>query len=90
VQLFVYPWHNTHSMELVTAENFKAPDRWEHFYQHLLQNKRILPIGIGDPSLLAKTSRKILKMIEEGDDDWVNWVPPEAHDMVCRKSERMV
>jgi hypothetical protein len=89
VQLFVYPWHNSHSMELVTAENFKAPDSWEHFYQHLLQNKRILPIGIGDPSLLAKTSRKILRMIEEGDDDWINWVPPEAHAMVCRKSERL-
>lgn len=88
VQLFVYPWHNTHSMELVTAENFKAPERWEHFYQHLLQNKRILPIGIGDPSLLAKTSRKILKMIEQGDQDWTKWVPPEAHAMICRKSER--
>lgn len=89
VQLFVYPWHNTHSMELVTAENFKAPGSWEHFYQHLLQNKRILPIGVGDPSLLAKTSRKILKMIEEGDEDWQNWVPLEAHDMVRRRSERM-
>jgi len=88
VQLFVYPWHNTRSMELVTAENFKAPASWEHFYQHLLQNQRILPIGIGDPGLLAKTSRKILKMIEEGNDDWINWVPSEAHDMVRRKSER--
>ena len=88
VQLFVYPWHNTRSMELVTAENFKAPDNWEHFYQHLLQNKRILPIGVGDPGLLAKTSRKILRMIEEGDEDWQNWVPPEAHNMVRRRSER--
>lgn len=88
VQLFVYPWHNTKSMELVTAENFKAPDNWEHFYQHLLENKRVLPIGVGDPTLLAKTSRKILKMIEDGDGDWQNWVPPEAHDMVRRRSER--
>lgn len=88
VQLFVYPWHNTHSMELVTAENFKAPDRWEHFYQHLLQNKRVIPIGVGDPGLLAKTSRKILKMIEEGDEDWANWVPTEAHEMVRRRTGR--
>lgn len=88
VQLFVYPWHNTHSMELVTAENFKAPEKWEHFYQHLLQNKRVLPVGVGDPSLLAKTSRKILKMIEDKDEDWANWVPPEAHDMVRRKTGR--
>ncbi|MFO8026089.1 MAG: TonB-dependent receptor [Opitutales bacterium] len=89
VQLFVYPWHNAKSMELVTAENFKAPDQWEHFYQHLLQNKRILPIGIGDPGLLAKTSRKVLKMIESKDEDWVNWVPQEAHEMVRRRTKRI-
>lgn len=88
VRLFVYPWHNTQSMELVTAENFKAPDNWGHFYQHLLQNNRITPVGVGDPSLLAKTSRKILKMIESRDEDWANWVPPEAHYMVRRRSGR--
>jgi hypothetical protein len=88
VRLFVYPWHNTHSMELVTAENFKAPKNWEHFYQHLLQNNRITPVGVGDPSLLAKTSRKILKMIESHDEDWANWVPKEAHDMVRRGAGR--
>lgn len=89
VQLFVYPWHNAKSMELVTAESFKAPDNWGHFYQHLLENKRIRPVGVGDPSLLANTSRKILKMIEDGDKDWQNWVPPEAHEMVRRRSERL-
>ena len=84
VQLFVYPWHNTHSMELVTADNFKAPKQWEYFYRHLLQNERVRSIGVGDPTLLAKTGRKILKMIESGDADWVKWVPAEAHEMVRR------
>lgn len=85
VQLFVYPWHNTHSMELVTAENFKAPENWQHFYTHLFQNKQILPIGVGDPSLLANTGRKIMKKIEANDDSWRDWVPVEAHKMVERK-----
>ena len=88
VQLYVYPWHNTSSMELVTAENFKAPENWDHFYQHLMQNKQVIPVDVGDPALLAKTGRKILKMIESGDEDWANWVPEEAHDMVHRKIER--
>lgn len=85
VQLFVYPWHNTNSMELVTAENFKAPENWQHFYTHLFQNKQILPIGVGDPSLLANTGRKIMKKIEANDDSWRDWVPVEAHKMVERK-----
>lgn len=88
VQLFVYPWHNAHSMELVTAENFKAPENWQHFYTHLIQNERILPIGVGDPSLLANTGRKIMKMIEADDTSWRDWVPLEAHGMVERKLKR--
>lgn len=88
VQLFVYPWHNVHSMELVTAENFKAPENWQHFYTHLIQNERILPIGVGDPSLLANTGRKIMKMIEADDTSWRDWVPLEAHGMVERKLKR--
>ncbi len=88
VQLFVYPWHNAHSRELVTAENFKAPENWQHFYTHLIQNERILPIGVGDPSLLANTGRKIMKMIEADDTSWRDWVPLEAHGMVERKLKR--
>jgi hypothetical protein len=84
VQLFVCPWHNTTSMELVTAENFKAPENWQFFYQHLMQNKRIRSIGVGDPSLLAMTSRKTMKLIEAGGSEWERWVPVEAHPMVRR------
>ena len=84
VQLFVYPWHNTKSMELVTAENFKAPENWQYFYQHLMQNGRIRPVGVGDPGLLAMTSRKTLKLIQSGAGGWEQWVPEEAHQMVHR------
>lgn len=85
VQLYVYPWHNTKSMELVTAENFKAPENWQYFYRHLLQNEQIRSVGVGDPSLLAKTGRKILDEIHAGKPGWEDWVPEEAHEMVRRK-----
>jgi hypothetical protein len=84
VQLFVYPWHNTKSLELVTVDNFKAPENWQFFYQHLLQNDRIHSIGVGDPALLAMTSRKAMKLIEAGGTDWQQWVPEEAHQLVRR------
>ena len=88
VQLFVYPWHNTTSMELVTAENFKAPENWQYFYRHLMQNHRIRSVGVGDPSLLANTGRKIMKKIESKDESWRDWVPNEAYPMVERKLNR--
>ena len=85
VQLYVYPWHNTKSKELVTAENFKAPENWGYFYQHLMQNNRIRPIGVGDPSLLTMTSRKTLKIIESGEAGWEQWIPEAALDIVRRQ-----
>lgn len=88
VQLFVYPWHNINSKELVTAENFKAPENLQLFYRHLMQNQRIIPIAIGDSKLMAKTGRKISKMIEAGEESWRDWVPEESHAMVIRKLNR--
>lgn len=85
VQLYVYPWHNTRSKELVTAENFKAPENWHYFYQHLMQNNRIRPIGVGDPSLLAMTSRKTVKLIESGAAGWEQWIPEGALEIVRRQ-----
>ncbi|MFP4283139.1 MAG: TonB-dependent receptor [Opitutales bacterium] len=85
VQLFVYPWHNTRSKELVTAENFRAPEDWHYFYQHLMQNERIRPVGVGDPALLTNTGRKVFAMIEAGDPAWKQWVPAEAHAMIERR-----
>lgn len=85
VQLYVYPWRNTKSKELVTAENFKAPENWGYFYQHLMQNNRIRPIGVGDPSLLTMTSRKTLKIIESGEAGWEQWIPEAALDIVRRQ-----
>jgi len=85
VQLYVYPWHNSKSKQLVTAENFKAPDNWGYLYQHLIQNNRIRPIGVGDPSLLAMTSRKTLKIIESGQAGWEQWIPEAALDIVRKQ-----
>ncbi|WP_269526563.1 TonB-dependent receptor [Coraliomargarita parva] len=87
VQLYVYPWHNTRSKELVTADNFKAPENWQFFYQHLLHNKRVRSVGVGDLSLLAKTGRKILSDIETGEPGWEQWVPEEAHVIVRRQHQ---
>ena len=90
VNLYVYPWHNSQSGELVTADNFKAPKDWELFYRHLKDNQRICSVGTGNPSLLAKTSRSVLRQICAGNDDWRNWVPKQAHAIVERQSRSLL
>ena len=84
VQLYVYPWRSTKSDELVTAENFEAPENWQFFYKHLMQNDRIRSIEAGNLDLLSMTGRSVLKLIEAGGTDWEALVPEEVHSIVRR------
>lgn len=88
VNLYVYPWHNVKNGELVTADNFNPPKQWELFYRHLKDNKRICSVGTGDPSLLAKTSRSVLRQIINQDEGWHKWVPEEALKIVERQHKQ--
>ncbi len=84
VQLYVYPWLNTKSNKLVTAENFRTPKNWQFFYKHLTQNDRIRSIETTNQDLLSMTSRDVLKLIKAGGTDWEAWVPMEVHSIVRR------
>lgn len=81
LSLLVYPWRNRSGGELVTADNFRAPNGFVHLYRHFLENGMISDIGCGDESLLKKTGREILASAEN-DDDWEDWVPEEARALV--------
>lgn len=84
VQLYVYPWQNKKSGELVTAENFRAPENWQFFYKHLTQNDRIRSIEAGDRHLLSMTRRNVQKLVENGGTEWEKWVPEQVHSIVRR------
>ena len=89
VQLYVYPWLNAQNNKLITTENFEAPENWQFFYKHLLQNDRIRSIETGNPKLLAMTRNEILELIESGGTEWEPWVPEQVHSIVRRmQSER--
>lgn len=88
VQLYIYPWRNKKSNELVTAENFKAPEDWQLFYRHLFQQGRIRPIEVGNPKLLSMTGRNVLELIESGGNNWEPWVPTKVHSIVRRMQHK--
>jgi len=81
VTLLVYPWKSKEGEELVTAENFRAPEHLKYLYRHLLASERIAGIPCGDLKLLEMTGRDILKAAGEGK-DWKDWVPEEARPLV--------
>jgi hypothetical protein len=79
LSLYVYPWGNRKSGELVTADNFQTPENLNHLYQHFRQNGMIHPIPCGDKGLLKYTGRDIQRMIAESDETWKTLVPEQAH-----------
>lgn len=78
-QLYVYPWKNRKSGELVTAENFNAPENLRHLYAHLYENELIHPVHVIHEDLLKYTGRDITRMIHQGDERWKDYVPEEAY-----------
>lgn len=79
VTLYVHPWRNRRNGELVTAENFRAPERERLIYRYLLETGRIRGIPYQDLELLHYTGRDIQRMIREGDPEWKDYVPEVAH-----------
>ena len=77
--LYVYPWENRSSNELVTAENFKVSKHLEHLYQYFRGNGKIHSIPCGDASLLKYTGRDVQRMIASGDAKWKTLVPEQAY-----------
>jgi len=84
VTLLVYPWRNRRSGELVTTENFMAPESCRHLYLHFVENGRIRGLACGDESLLAHTGRDIRRMILAADESWRASVPEVAWAMAER------
>ena len=77
--LYVYPWKNRKTGELVTAKVFSLDDHLRHLFLYFLENDMIQDVECSDEELLAYTGRDILKMIKDGEEGWRDMVPEIAH-----------
>lgn len=75
VRLYVYPWKNRKSGELVTAKNFRPPPEFAHLYRHFFSQGLLVDVPCGDESLLQFTSRDLERMKGSGDERWREFVP---------------
>ena len=75
VRLYLYPWRNSRTGELVTAESFKVRDSQRHLYEHLLENRFIEAIREFTAEDLSILPRDVLAMLQAGDSTWETKVP---------------
>jgi hypothetical protein len=82
VKLYVYPWRDPASGEVVTAENLQVPDHLKHLYAHLMQNHFIEPILKHNVDYLPIYSRNVLARIQTGDSSWETMVPAPIVEII--------
>lgn len=81
-KLYVTPWINRRTGEFVTAGTYEAPAKYAHLYKYLLDNANIISVPYFNQKLLFRTPRDIIRMINEGDEAWKEYVPEQAYRMV--------
>jgi hypothetical protein len=85
VKLYVYPWRNTGTGELVSAETFTVGANLGHLYSYLRENQFVewlVPPADADLSVLP---RQVLALIQAGDATWEKLVPAEAVGVIKDK-----
>jgi hypothetical protein len=79
VTLYVYPWRNRKTGELVDATSFIPPEDCRSLYRYFLETGRVRPVPAGNEDLMRFTGRDIRSMIGQGDESWKELVPKVAH-----------
>jgi len=87
VALYVYPWKNRKTGELVTAKVFSVEDHLRHLFLYFKENNMINDVECSDENLLEYTGGDLLKMIKEGNDSWKDVVPERAHKVALYEAE---
>jgi hypothetical protein len=82
VKLYVYPWRDPASGEVVTAQNLQVAPQIRHLYSHLLENHFIEPILKHNAEYLPIYSRNVLARIQTGDSSWETMVPPPIVEII--------
>lgn len=78
VTLYIYPWRNGNTGEMVTAETFKVPVPLEHLYRHLLSNKLVQSISARPDVDLAVMPAEVLALMRAENPGWEALVPAEV------------
>jgi hypothetical protein len=82
MKLYVYPTVSSVSIDdptkgehLLTAENLPLPENLEFLYQFLMHNRKILDLKEVKKKWLYINSKRVLKMIQQGEKGWEDMVP---------------
>jgi len=87
LKVYLYPFKNSKSGEIVTSENLKVHPRMKELYKFFKYNGKVVDIKDYDPEILNVFSATILDMIANGKHGWEEMLPTGIADII--KDERL-
>lgn len=84
-RLYLYPFLNFSTGEMLTAENYPLPPELKHLYAHFRENRFIQDIAHYNPDCLRIRSGDLLEKMRAGDSSWEQFVPPAIVEVIKRK-----
>jgi len=86
LKMYLYPWRDEKTDELLTSENAPIYPRLKPLYDYLLFNKRIVDIKDYNADILHIYSRQVLQMIRDKEEGWEDLIPTYV-DTIIKDNE---
>ena len=84
LKVYAYPMKNEDG-SLITSDTLKVYPRMKELYKFFKYNGKVIDIKNFDNSILHIFSRKVLKMIAEGEDGWEEMLPEGISNLIKTK-----
>ena len=85
LKVYMYPYKDEETGEFITSENLKVHPRMKELYKFFKNNGRLIDIKDFNPDILHIFSRKVLKMIKNGEDGWEEMLPKGVSEIIKEK-----
>lgn len=82
VTIYLYPYKEEQSQELLTSKNLKVQDNLKELYKYFIANNKIINIEDYNPEYSEIYSREILAKIANQEGGWENQLPNGVADMI--------
>ena len=87
LKIYMYPYKEEDTGEYITSENLKVHPRMKELYKFFKNNGRLIDIKDYNPEILHIFSRRVLKMIINGESGWEDMLPEGIAELI--KKDRL-
>jgi hypothetical protein len=85
LKVYLYPMKNPETGKYTTSENVKVHPRMKELYKFFKYNGKVVDIVDYNPEVLNIFSRRVLSMIENGEEGWEEMLPKGVSEIIKNK-----